>query len=382
MGPRLTAMTTALAVGLLAAVLPTSAGATTADERPSAVVAMGDSYLSGEAGRWEGNSATDRGDRRGTDRAAYRAGWGWWRYDEARVYGESGASGCHRSDVAPIVASAIDVDALINLACSGAATANLVRAEAGGRGLNGEPSQADQLAEVARTHDVELIVVSIGGNDLGFGDIVLDCAVDYLLSPSWSPNTCNEEKQRAIDAAMATVMADVGTVLDEIRAVMETAGYPADAYRLVLQTYPSPIPSGDEFRYRQSGWTRTFTGGCPFWDVDATWARDTFVPQLSANLSAVAADRGVEVLDVADALEGREVCAEGRSQGAGPDAEWGRFLVSGLIQGEAQESLHPNALGQQALGTCLRLLYDADPGRYRCATVGDAGPETMSLTPR
>ncbi len=382
-------ITALLALSAIAAALVASVPASAATEaetatpatRPTAVVALGDSYISGEAGRWEGNHARDYGDRRGTDRAAYRRGW-FWRYAPNRIYGSTNASGCHRSDVSPVDSSGIAADALVNLACSGASTVNLVRSSEGGVGLKGEPSQADQLAELAATHDVELVVVSVGGNDLGFGAIILDCALDYALSNSWWSQTCNADQQRNVDARLPDAMAGVGRAIDEVRAVLADAGQAPDSFRIALLSYPSPVPSGDEFRYRQGTWSRTFTGGCPFWNVDATWARDGFVPMLADSLAAVAADRGVEFLDLQDALEGREICADGASQGDGADAEWARYLSTGVLQGEAQESLHPNALGQQAIGRCLGLLAAADPGAYRCGNTPGAGPEAMVLSSR
>ena len=42
--------------------------------RPSAIVAMGDSFISGEGGRWLGNGSEALGTRSGTDRAAYDCG--------------------------------------------------------------------------------------------------------------------------------------------------------------------------------------------------------------------------------------------------------------------------------------------------------------------
>ena len=375
-----TVLTVPLTLLVTLAVPPGSADAQESADRPTAVVSLGDSYISGEGGRWEGNSSYDGRDRRGTDRAAYRNRWGWWRYDASRVYGRTDDTGCHRSDVAPISSSAIPVDELINLACSGADTRNLLRASSGGVGHRGEAPQGDQLADVVATHDVEMIVVSIGGNDLGFAGIIVDCAVDYLLSTSSRPNTCNEEQQADIDAAMASAMAGVAAVLDDVHAVLAEAGHVDGDYRLVLQSYPSPVPSGDEFRYSQSGWSRTVTGGCPFWDVDATWARDTFVPRLSGELAAVAAAHGAEFLDLQDTLEGREICADTTAQGDGPDAAWARYLSTGILQGEAQESLHPNSLGQMANGTCLRLLHQSEPGDYRCDNVAGSGPDTMTLS--
>lgn len=346
---------------------------------PTAIVTLGDSYISGEAGRWQGNWPTFEGNRGGTDRAAYRRGW-FWRRDPGRVYGDT-AGGCHRSDVAQVLNNDIAVDAKINLACSGAATQNIHRASNGGVSHRGEAPQADQLAEVAATHDIEMIVLSIGGNDLGFADIILDCALRYTFSPSWSKNTCNGPQQGRIDGSMEPAMAGVAKSIDEIRAVMDEAGQPADSYRLVLQSYPSPVPRGDDFRYRESGISRLLTGGCPFWDVDATWARDSLVHQIADGLQTVAADRGVEFLDLRNQLDGREVCSVDTRHGTGTNAEWARFIVTGITQGTLQESMHPNAFGQEATGTCLDLLFAGGPGSYHCDNVPGSGPSTMTLSP-
>jgi len=105
------------------------------------------------------------------------------------------------------------------------------------------------------------------------------------------------------------------------------------------------------------------------------------VPQISSNLALVAAAKNVEFLDLSNQLEDREVCSVHTSQGTGSDAEWARFLVTGLTQGYAQESMHPNAYGQQATGTCLRLLYAAAEGDYTCTNVAGASADTMLLSP-
>lgn len=353
-----------------------AAPAAVAEDLPTAIVSMGDSYISGEAGRWSGNWSSSSGDRGGTDRAAYFSGL--WQYDASRIYGST-AGGCHRSDVAPILNNSIPVDTKINLACSGAVTGNIIRAENGGTNRNGEQPQADQLAAVAATHDVEMIVLSIGGNDLEFSGIVIDCVLRYNTSSTWWKNTCNGPQQQVVDRAMDSAMDGVAASIDEIRAVMTEAGQAPGSYRLVLQSYPSPIPAGSDFRYSESGWSRTFEGGCPLWNVDASWVRNSLVPQIADNLASVADAKGTEFLDLRDAFDGREVCADTTSQGNGADAEWGRFLVTGVSQGLAQESVHPNALGQQANGTCMGLLYAAAPGSYRCTNVVGSGPSVMNL---
>ncbi|WP_405870860.1 GDSL-type esterase/lipase family protein [Streptomyces zaomyceticus] len=343
---------------------------------PTAVVTMGDSYISGEAGRWLGNSLTNSGSRNGTDRA-----WTGSAYDPSRVYGTT-AGGCHRSDTAEVRSAGPIASSLINLACSGATTKNVFRASQGGQAYRGEAPQADQLAAVAASHDVELIALSVGGNDLGFADIITTCATDYIVWYSY----CHDDQQDEVDARIDGAMADVGRSVDEIRAVMTSAGYSASDYRIVLQSYPSPIPRASENRYVESGWSRTNTGGCPFWNADSDWARDSLVPQLANRLKGVAAAKGVQFMDLRDALQGREVCARASRQvtstapASGTSSEWARWIDSQSTQGLVQESMHPNAYGQQAFGRCLALVHARPTGNHSCRNTAGAGPSGMYLT--
>ncbi|GGV05166.1 hypothetical protein GCM10010275_50810 [Streptomyces litmocidini] len=343
---------------------------------PTAVVAMGDSYISGEAGRWLGNSLTNSGSRNGTDRA-----WTGSTYDPSKVYGAT-AGGCHRSDVSEVRSAGPVASSLINLACSGATTANVFRASQGGQAFKGEAPQADQLAAVAAANDVKLIALSIGGNDLGFGDIISTCASDYIVWYSY----CHDDQQAAVDAKIDGAMAAVGRSVDEIRAVMSAAGYAAGDYRIVLQSYPSPIPRAAENRYTESGWSRTNTGGCPFWDADSDWARDSLVPQIANRLKGVATAKGVQFLDLRDMLQGREVCAKASKQvtstvpPSAATSEWARWIDSQSTQGLVQESMHPNAYGQQALGRCLALIDAVPTGNRSCRNTAGTGASGMYLT--
>ncbi|MCG6498160.1 hypothetical protein [Kitasatospora sp. A2-31] len=142
----------------------------TAGTGTTASVTLGDSYISGEAGRWKGNSLATGGSRAGTDRS-----WTGSGYDPARIYGSTYASGCDRSDVAEVRSAPTVAQTRINLACSGAVAANVYRAANGGQSFKGEAPQADQLAAVAAQYDVKAITLSIGGNDLGFSDVIETC---------------------------------------------------------------------------------------------------------------------------------------------------------------------------------------------------------------
>jgi lysophospholipase L1-like esterase len=376
-------------IACAAAAIACAAAAPLAHAGPSspttAIVSLGDSYISGEGGRWNGNSNNQLGSRNGTDRAWVSTWYGGY-YDTGRVYLDgTNRNGCHRSDVAEIRSSAIAVDERINLACSGATTANVFRASAGGQSHNGEAPQADQLAPVAAAKAVRMVVLSIGGNDLGFASIIAACTVAWTTSPSWAPNYCYDDQQAAVDARMPGAMAAVGKAIDEVRAVMAGAGYQPSDYRFVLQTYPSPVPRAAENRYPESGWSRLSTGGCPFWDRDLDWARDSLAEQIADNLRAVAAGRRVELLDLRDMLQGREVCSTSASLvgSGGPSStasEWARFLVTGVGQGDLQESFHPNAYGQRGIGRCLALLWAASAGRYACRNTPGQSYAAMTLT--
>ncbi|WP_374776538.1 GDSL-type esterase/lipase family protein [Streptomyces sp. NBC_01310] len=346
---------------------------------PTAVVSMGDSYISGEAGRWKGNTLTNTGSRNGTDR-----GWvSGSTYDPGKVYGTT-AGGCHRSDSAEVRSAGPIADVAVNLACSGAVSDNVFRASNGGVAFKGEAPQADQLAAVAASHNVKVIALSIGGNDLGFADIIKDCALDFVIWNSY----CYDNQQYGVDQKIDAVMGKVGKSVDEVRAVMRAAGYADSSYRIVLQSYPSPIPRGAENRYTQSDWSRLNTGGCPFWNRDSDWARDSLVPQIAGRIKAVAADRGVQFLDLRDMLQGREVCAKASKQvsstvpASAKTSEWARWIDNNESQGLIQESMHPNYYGQLAAGRCLSLVV-AQPAAsgFSCKNTAGGDHTGMFLTP-
>ncbi|MGW6707495.1 GDSL-type esterase/lipase family protein [Streptomyces sp. NPDC054956] len=346
---------------------------------PTAVVSMGDSYISGEAGRWKGNSLTNSGNRTGTDRAWVSGST----YDPGKVYGTT-AGGCHRSDSAEVKSAGAVADVAINLACSGAVSQNVFRASNGGVSFKGEAPQADQLAAVAASNNVKVIALSIGGNDLGFADIIKECAYDFVLWNSY----CYDDQQAGVDQKIDAVMADVGKSVDEVRAVMRGAGYADSSYRIVLQSYPSPIPRGVENRYTQSDWSRLNTGGCPFWNKDSDWARDSLVPQIAGRIKGVAAAKGVQFLDLKDMMQGREVCAKASKQvttavpASAKTSEWARWIDSSETQGLIQESMHPNYFGQLAAGRCLALVV-AQPASsgFGCKNTAGGDQTGMYLTP-
>ncbi|WP_156166583.1 GDSL-type esterase/lipase family protein [Mycobacterium haemophilum] len=345
---------------------PFSVAAPRADVKSPAVIALGDSYISGEGGRWQGNGETSMpGSRHGTDLAAYLCG-PWEKvcaHDPKRVYGSSYKNGCDRSNGAEITyVSHVQIDGRnynisqgdrINVACSGATTADIDQSP-----FKGEPRQVDQLLQYAQAKDIKLIAVSIGGNDIQFRDMVGECVKDFITHGSH----CNTTLAPELDQRLGMMKDAVARSLHSIRTAMFQAGYRDSDYRLVLQSYPSPVPPAADNRYPESDWARLHLGGCPIYNDDSDWAYGSAVPDIAKALREVAAAvGGVDFLDTSRALAGHEVCAKGighsgdrdslRFPRPKSDSEWVRWIHG--FQGKPQESAHPNAFGQQQLGHCL-----------------------------
>ena len=374
----------ALATVALAALALTTPASAAPGTGPTAIVSLGDSFISGQAGRWQGNSNETLGNRAGTDRACVMTLTGC-RYEVGRVYlGGTRPPGCARSDVAEIRSAGISVAERVNLACSGAETTAIFRSSNGGRIFKGEPPQSDQLARVAVTRDVKLIVLSIGGNDIGFEEVVVACVFAYVTQAG----PCAEEQSRNIEAKAPRMIAGVRKAINEIRAVMRSAAYRPWHYRLVLQSYPSPVPRARENRYPQLGASRGLIGNCPLYDTDLDNARDTLVPRLDTELRTIALSEGVQFLSLQDALQGHEMCArtaqlaDASRPPSAARSEWARFIgLSPILQGETiEEEAHPNAYGQRAFGTCLSLLYRHRTGSWACRNTPGQGTDAMTLS--
>jgi hypothetical protein len=351
----------------------------------TAIVSLGDSFISGEGGRWLGNGTEAFGTRSGTDRAAFDCGWAGCRYDPHLVYGASEDNGCHRSDVAPIRSAPIRVDEAVNLACSGAQTSNLRPGSDGGESLRGEPPQADLLSRVARRDDVRLIVLTAGANDVGFGELVVKCALDWARSDPADPRYCRSGAQAQVAAEAPPMQAGLERALRGIRMTMALDGYLRGDYRLLVMGYASPFPEGGRIRYPEDGWSRLRQGGCPLWNADADWATEWATPTIDAAMRAAAHATGAEYLDLQHALDGHQLCdrRDRRVGAAGPSpvsAEWVRRLS--FAQGSTRESLHPDAYGQRAIGACIALQYSRPPGDHACrATPGHGYAGGIGLEP-
>lgn len=375
-------MPTSRPVRTLVAALAVAAGALVASPAPASaasgdpwIVSLGDSYISGEAGRWAGSSNT-------STRAADALGAG--------AYLDAGSAesiaGCHRASSAQVHLGGSFQS--LNLACSGATTGTRTGSKFK-PGLDfyddgaGRVGQAKALQREAKGRNVKMVVVSIGGNDFGFADIVTSCVLNFLGSSSLLPDYCFDDrsvKANFTPENVTAVRAKIATALTNVRTAMRNAGHADSAWRLLVQTYPSPLAEGSNIRYKQSGYTRQSVGGCGFWDADADWANRTAMPTINAAVTGAVKDSGLRnatVLDLSRAMDGRRLCEKGvglyeevglnswKDAGAVDRTEWiNQIRTVTTIAGpyQVQESIHPNYWGQLAIRSCIRQAYEAQRG--------------------
>jgi hypothetical protein len=358
--------------GVSGAVVATSDTASALPSGSPWVVSLGDSYISGEAGRWAGNSnSSSQTDALG-DTAYYDAG-----SSESIV-------GCHRSKSAEII---IGSAASANLACSGArsATSPYSSDKDFKPGLDfyndgsGHIGQALALQNLASSHLVKMVAVSIGGNDFNFASIVQSCVTDFLTSPTWWKNYCNDDSSVTANftsSNIGAVTTKISNALRNVNAAMANAGYGTSDYSIVLQTYPSPLPNGNGIRYGESGYGRQDTGGCGFWNADLDWANSSALPKINAAVKAAATQSALpnlKIMDVSGLLNGRRLCEIGvhklqetslanwQSAGAVDQSEWIeniRTVTAAYGPYYVQESLHPNYWGELALRSCVRQAWN------------------------
>ncbi|KQY60475.1 hypothetical protein ASD11_13600 [Aeromicrobium sp. Root495] len=371
------------AIALVIAALPFIATSAQADG-PGAgspwVVSVGDSYISGEAGRWAGSSNSSS--------AAADALGGTAYFDNTANNAEQ-IERCHRSKSAQIAIGG-GINSL-NLACSGAETATDASGSYFKPGLDfydngaGKVGQAKALQQFAATHNVKMVNVSIGGNDFNFADVVQSCVVDFLYSPSWAKDYCNDDnsvKANFTAANVAAVKTKVANAYLNVRTAMRNAGYADSSWTLLVQNYPSPIPNSSGYRYSQSGYSRQNTGGCGFWDNDANWANGTALPTINNTVTGAISQAGItnaKTLNLASAYNGRRLCETGVglyeevglsswTQSTAVDrTEWVNQIRTVTTAGSSpyyiQESLHPNYWGQLANRSCVRQAYNAGTPR-------------------
>ena len=379
----------ALAAVLLSATALVATAAPAAADGPGVgnawVVSVGDSAISGEAGRWAGNTNQSSSWVDALGSTAY--------YDNATNTAET-TPGCHRSKSAQIhIGGGVNSK---NLACSGAKTSTDASGSDFKPGLdfyNGTAGQGQALAlqSFAGTHNVKMVVVLIGANNYHFADLIQSCVTDFLTSPTWWKNYCNDDssvKANFTASNVATQTTNIKNGILNVRQAMLNAGYADSQYTLMVQTYWSPLPLGSAIRYSESGFTRQSTGGCGVWNADANWANNTALATFNSSVRNAVTAAGLsntKILDAQNALRGHRLCENtvglleekgltSWTQATAADkSEWVQQIrTTSTLFGpyQLQEDFHANYWGQKAMRNCVRQAYNGGVPKGGACTPG------------
>jgi hypothetical protein len=386
-----------MALGLTA--LVASAHAEGPGSGTPTTVSLGDSFISGEAGRWAGNTDESSSKTDALGSTAY--------YDNSTDTAEL-IKGCHRSKSAEVyIGGGVNGE---NLACSGAKTSSFTEEGLFKPGIDfynsgGNEGQALMLQHFAASHNVKLVALSIGGNNFNFASIVTTCVEDFLESTIFDDFYCSKESSvtnNFTSSNVSKIKGEIETSIKNIATAMTNAGYTSSQYTILVQDYPSPIPNGSEFRYTQSGYSRQFTGGCGFWNTDANYANATMLPTIDSTVMNAAAGVGlsnVKTMELSSAFNSHRLCDKGvglleeeglsnwKATEAVNKSEWfNQIRTIETLTGpyELQEDIHPNYWAQLGLRNCLTQAYNAGtPKGGTCTTSGtglnSAGEPNMSL---
>lgn len=196
------------------------------------------------------------------------------------------AGGCFRStnNYPNLVARALDIETFVDRSCSGAQTKDMTQSQ-----IAGITPQFDAL-----TPDVDLVSVSIGGNDFSvFGTLVSYCTTLRASDPTGSP--CRDEMradgQDRLLAAVKQTRDRVSTVVRQIRAKSPKA-------RILVVGYPQIAP-------RQG----TCPDLLPLADGDVSYAVQVN-KRLTDALRQAARSNHVEYVDVWSASKGHDICSD------------------------------------------------------------------------
>lgn len=283
---------------------------------PFRVVALGDSYASGQ-GAPDGDAH-------------------WWTCDRPR-WDDRRCNRSHHAATEQAVARlreqghAVDYE---SLACSGAKierglTGPYAGSEPPGFPFPAEPlpPQVEALGEIARTGGVDAVTVSIGGNDILFEFIVVDC----LATPS-----CDLSKVM-IDEYLAALPGRLERLAGSLEAV------PLASERILLVGYPDPTQDTDGIPCHQKPFGDALAGVT---GQEATWVANYVLPRLNRTLCEAAAEHGwTYVGGGAERLAQHGWCA------AEP---WINTVGESLRkQRHVRGAVHPNDAGYRAIGDVI-----------------------------
>lgn len=233
-----------------------------------------------------------------------------------------GGHRCHRAPKAygNLLAQREDLDLLAFKPCSGAVTAHV-------KGWDG-----DVEPQINALGGADLVMLSMGGNDLGFGTVLKTCIPAYVgqvLNPlNIFPVPCKVYWGPEIESRLPDLKQRLQEALEDLRH------RPLEPRRVILVGYPQIFPAEKPLL--------SLSAACQMiHPSDIAWMHD-MVTRVNRELASVAVAAGAEFVDpnVDGHFAGNDVCQVGAA------AYFNGVFLTDLT---SPEQFHPNVRGQAAL---------------------------------
>jgi len=229
----------------------------------------------------------------------------------------------------------------VSVACSGAQVADLISAEwARGNARDHIPLQIDQVAQLFPNRQrIDVLIIGIGGNDVGFGPKVEQCMAPPLNPLAKPPfGGCYQLPSVGTgDNDPIKLARDLSARYDRLAAVIQDR---LNVGVVLITEYPNPMFNDDgQVCHDQPP-------GDPLMGIqqdEAEWAANTVIPMLNGTIQAAVrrnADKGWQYVgNVASGFMGHGYCAS--------DPYLNTVNAAIGIEGKKNGAVHPNAKGYQ-----------------------------------
>lgn len=221
---------------------------------------------------------------------------------------------CLRSDhnYPSLVADRLDTASFTDASCGGATTGDMTKPQA--LGVTHNDPQFDALKP-----DTTLVTVGIGGNDIGFGSILVTCGTLSATDPHGSP--CEKKYTEGGDDRLAAKIKETGP---KVAKMLDGIHERSPDARVIVVGYPRVLPAKGP--------------GC--WPAVPIASGDVpYLSRVEKKLDAMLAERAHDAgaAYAANYRAGHDLCEP-------PADKW----VEGIIPTMPAAPVHPNAAGMRA----------------------------------
>ncbi len=299
---------------------------------------------------------------------------------------------CHQSALAygDVLAASLGPEVLLSkFACTGSTFVNGIAFDRRAGGMSFRPAQFGDWLSMQRLNPdydaakPDLVIITLGADDLSFVSIVEYCATGYTLADAaeveaiaalrdprqriranflrkfptleaWQDRPARSSSDYCVANSPGAVIESLfwdpinsGEIaahyIDLVKAIQARGEKAGKVPRIVFTTYHNPLPSDQE------------TIGC--YDLgDFSRAEIDYLSSLMGTINdtlkaAVAGMEGVTVVDISGVMDGHKYCSED---------PWTYGLTVLLLDKDSQAPFHPTSDGQAAIAALIKQALETD----------------------